>query len=210
MTMPSGTLSGPDYVGCLIFDWDGTLVDTQSANYRAMSGMLAGYGIDVTEPWFVAHAGVSSAEMIEMLVKAHGRGLPVSTAQAVRERDALFLSQLDTVAVKSPVVDVALRNRGRVPLAVASGGSRAVIQAGMRATGLDGLFDVLVAREDVVAGKPAPDLFLLAAEQLQTDPELCLVFEDSDDGVLAAERAGMAVIDIRTTTPPWRVVTGVS
>jgi beta-phosphoglucomutase-like phosphatase (HAD superfamily) len=189
----------PEAADCLIFDWDGTLVDTQPANYRAMSGALAAYDIDMPEPWFAARTGVSSAEMIELFVREHGLTLPVPVAEVVGDRDARYLAQVDSVAEHPHVANIARQYRGRVPLAVATGGSRTIIEATMRVTGLGSLFDVLVTREDVQAGKPAPDLFLLAADRLGIAPSNCLVFEDSDEGMLAAQRAGMGAIDVRGT-----------
>jgi HAD superfamily hydrolase (TIGR01509 family) len=78
-----------------------------------------------------------------------------------------------------------------------------VIRATIRTLGFDGLFDTVVTREDVRAGKPEPDIFLLAAERVGVPPDRCLVYEDSDEGLLAAARAGMSAIDVRTG-PPWK------
>jgi beta-phosphoglucomutase-like phosphatase (HAD superfamily) len=189
-------LFGPEDAGCLVFDWDGTLVDSTAANYRALADTLARYGIPLDEDWYRARTGMSSDEMIGVL-DAAGR-LDVAAVSA--ERDATFLSHPDAVQALGPVVDIARRFHGRVPLAVASGGSGPVIRATMQSLGLDALFDTLVTREDVTAGKPNPEIFLLAAQRIGVEPGRCLVYEDSDEGLLAAARAGMAAVDVR----PWR------
>ncbi|SHN42606.1 HAD family hydrolase [Cryptosporangium aurantiacum] len=185
----------PDDAGCLVFDWDGTLVDSTSANYQALARTLAGYGIPLDEDWYRARTGMSSDEMIEVLSAGALDAVAVSA-----ERDALFLQSPDAVRELSAVAGIARAFHGRVPLVVASGGSGPVIRATMRTLGLDGLFDAIVTREDVRAGKPEPDIFLLAAERVGVPPERCLVYEDSDEGLLAAARAGMPAIDVR----PWR------
>ena len=97
------------------------------------------------------------------------------------------------------VVDVARRYHGRVPMAVASAGRREIVEDTLRATGIRDLFREIVTVEDVDGRtKPAPDLFLEAARRLGVDPERCTVFEDTDEGIEAAIRAGMSVTDVRT------------
>jgi len=83
-----------------------------------------------------------------------------------------------------------------IPMAVATGGRRAVFTATLRATGLGWLFDAVVTIDEVRHGKPAPDLFLLAAERLGVVPCDCVVYEDSLQGLRAAQVAGMTAIDV--------------
>ena len=197
-------MSGPQTAGCLVFDWDGTLVDSTAANYRALADTLARYGIVLAEDWYRARTGVSSDEMIGLLAQAQGwqigppDGLDVAAICA--ERDAAFLRQPDAVREVTPVADIARTFAGTIPLVVASGGAGRVIRSTIRTLGWERLFDTVVTREDVTTGKPDPEIFLLAAERVGVPPSHCLVYEDSDEGLLAAERAGMAAIDVR----PWR------
>lgn len=191
-------VSSPQEAGCLVFDWDGTLVDSTEANYRALADTLARYGIGLDEDWYRARTGMSSDEMIAMLAAAAGRQLDPVAVSA--ERDTQFLRGPVAVRELRAVVDIARTFHRRIPLVVASGGSGPVIRETMRRLGLDVLFDTLVTREDVTAGKPEPEIFLLAAIRVGVRPDRCLVYEDSDEGLLAAERAGMAAIDVR----PWR------
>jgi beta-phosphoglucomutase-like phosphatase (HAD superfamily) len=189
-------VSRPEDAGCLVFDWDGTLVDSTAANYRALADTLARYDITLDEDWYRARTGMSSDEMIRVLDPSGRLDVPVVSA----ERDAAFLQRPDAVRELSAVVTIARRFHGDIPLAVASGGSGPVIRATMATLRLDALFDTVVTREDVSAGKPDPEIFLLAAARTGVEPARCLVYEDSDEGLLAAERAGMAAIDVR----PWR------
>jgi len=92
---------------------------------------------------------------------------------------------------------------GHIPLAIGSSGSRAGIETVLRLLGWTDYFDVLVTGGDVQAGKPAPDIFLLAASQLNVAPKRCLVFEDTDDGMTAAAAAGIEAVDVRRCSAGW-------
>ncbi|MEV0198258.1 HAD family phosphatase [Nonomuraea sp. NPDC050691] len=184
----------------LLFDWDGTLVDSQSANYRAMTEALAPLGVTLERAWFDARTGLSSAEMIGALTEEGGLDLPVPVREIVARRDEHFLRQAHRIRAHPAVLEVVRTWHGRLPMAVASGGSRAVISRTMRHLPYASLFSTVVTREDVERGKPAPDIFLLAAHRLGIAPDRCAVYEDSDEGVAAALAAGMTVIDVRPHT----------
>ena len=90
-------------------------------------------------------------------------------------------------------------------MAVASGGIRRIVTQTLEAAGLSALFPVVVTADDVAHGKPAPDIFLLAAERLGVAPSACVVYEDGDLGLEAAQRAGMRAVDVRVL---WRQPAG--
>jgi HAD superfamily hydrolase (TIGR01509 family) len=92
------------------------------------------------------------------------------------------------------VVALVREYRGRIPMAVASGGHRDLVERTLRELGIEGFFDAVVTSEDYVRGKPAPDPFLKAADLLRVAPERCLVFEDTATGEEAARAAGMACV----------------
>jgi HAD superfamily hydrolase (TIGR01509 family) len=97
------------------------------------------------------------------------------------------------------VVEIARRERGRRKLAVASGGWKRVVKESLTVIGVEEWFDAIVGGDDVQHGKPAPDVFLLAAQRIGLRPDECVVYEDGELGFVAAKAAGMAVIDVR----PW-------
>jgi beta-phosphoglucomutase-like phosphatase (HAD superfamily) len=103
------------------------------------------------------------------------------------------------------VVEIAERHRGRLPLAVATGAVRPILLRILKQIGVEGWFDALVSAEDVTRHKPEPDTFLEAARRLGVDPARCRVYEDTEPGMEAARRAGMACIDIRPWHTPRRV-----
>jgi HAD superfamily hydrolase (TIGR01509 family) len=95
------------------------------------------------------------------------------------------------------VVEIARRKRAEAPIAVATGSPRAMAEQTLAQLGIREWFAVLVAAEDTTRHKPEPDVFLEAARRLGADPRECEVYEDTDLGLLAARRAGMAGIDVR-------------
>ena len=188
----------PPY-SALIFDCDGTLVDSAAANEKAWQQALADHGVDLTPEWYQARTGLSADALLTALETETGEPLD---RQAVRAAalDA-FAWLVDTVLPHAPVAAIARANHGRVPMAVASGGARVSVEASLRTTGLHPLFTAIVTKDDVQHGKPAPDIYLLAAQRLGVRPAECVAYEDTDEGVAAALTAGMRVIDVRPALP---------
>jgi beta-phosphoglucomutase-like phosphatase (HAD superfamily) len=190
----------PGHAGCLIFDWDGTLVDSQYANYRAMADALEREAVTIEQDWFDARTGLSSAEMIHKLVNERQVLLTRPVEEIVAERDTLFLQQAHTVGPHPAILAVVEASKGRLPMAIASGGARHIIEFTLKFQPFHDAFRAVITRDDVERGKPAPDIFLTAARALGLRPERCLVYEDSDEGITAAHAAGMRVIDVRPFT----------
>ena len=160
--------------------------------------MLAAHALDFTEEHFYAFAGMPSVRIIGELADAQGRTFEDSVVDTmVAEKESLFLEMLDTVRPIVQVLDVAARFRGVLPIAVASGGEGWVVRRTLATIGAEQWFDAIVGAEDTDRHKPEPDVFLEAARRLGVAPHACVVFEDSDLGLLAAERAGMHGVDIR-------------
>lgn len=190
-------LQPPAYCEALIFDWDGTLADSQEANYQALAKTINDHGGTVPRDWFDARTGISAEEVVRLLISEFRYELDTDVDSIVEEREQRYLEQLGSVREISSVLQVARRYKGRLPMAVASGASRRTVLATMNALGISSIFGTVLTREDVKRGKPAPDLFLLAAARLKVPPSGCLVYEDSDEGILAAREARMRTIDVR-------------
>lgn len=188
-TPPPGTTG-------LIFDCDGTLADTMPAHYKAWTTMLNRYGISFPEPRFYAMGGMPTAQIIRILAAEHG--LQITDLDAmVHEKEQGFLKHLDSVTLIEPVVTIAAQHRGKLPIAVASGGYRETITRTLDRLAIRDWFDALVTAEDTLRHKPEPDVFLEAARRLGVSPTGCVVFEDTDIGLEAARRAGMLSVDVR-------------
>jgi beta-phosphoglucomutase-like phosphatase (HAD superfamily) len=187
----------------LLFDCDGTLADTMPSHYRAWLEVTGAHGIDFPEDRFYALGGRPTRDIVARLAEEAGIALDIEAA--VTRKEAAFLAALDRVAAIEAVVDVVRRNRGRVPMAVVTGGHRAVCQRILSRIGLADSFAELVASEDTARHKPDPDPFLEAARRLGVEPRRCVVWEDSDLGIAAARAAGMDWVDVRPIHLPARV-----
>jgi HAD superfamily hydrolase (TIGR01509 family) len=183
----------------VIFDCDGTLVDSMPAHFDAWCEALASYGAGgiFREDVFFAMGGRPTRDIVVDLNSEYGLKLdPEVIALAKREA---FLRKLHLVEFIDEVADFARLLSGKMPLAVASGGSRYVVEKTLSLLGCSDWFDEVVTADDVSNGKPAPDIFLKAAELLGVAPEKCLVIEDAPPGVAAAQAAGMQVITVPMT-----------
>lgn len=182
-----------------IFDCDGTLVDSMPLHYAAWCESLTMHAapFDFTEDRFYSFAGVREQDTVMILNREYGTSIdPDRVAEVKSQR---FLEQLQHIQEVKPVADVARQWFGRLPMAVASGSEPETVHACLTSTGLIDLFQTIVTPRDVQRGKPAPDMFLLAAERMGVKPADCLVFEDGQSGLDAAQAAGMSAIFIPRT-----------
>jgi beta-phosphoglucomutase family hydrolase len=192
-----------EFPAALIFDCDGTLVDTMPAHYEAWVATLSRYGISFPEDQFYAWGGWPTRKVAEALLRQ--AGVPLDPEQLAREKEAAFERGAHLVRPIEPVVRVAREHRGRRPLAVATGGVRHVVEPVLARLGLLDWFETIVTSDDVTRYKPEPDVYLEAARRLGVPPAGCLVYEDTEPGLEAARRAGMSCIDVRTLYTPRRV-----
>lgn len=165
-------------------------------HFEAWCEALAIYGAGgiFKEDVFFAMGGRPTIDIVVELNDEYDLKLdPAAVALAKREA---FLKRLPLVTLIEEVAAFAENLRGKVPMAIATGGSRMVIEKTLQIVGISDWFDEVVTADDVVDGKPAPDIFLKAAKLLGVDPTKCLALEDAPAGILAAQRAGMQVIAI--------------
>jgi HAD superfamily hydrolase (TIGR01509 family) len=187
----------------LIFDCDGTLADTMPAHYRAWAATLNRYGIHFSEQRFYEWGGIPSHRIVAML--ASEQSMIVDPNLVSHEKETAFLEYLDAVQPVAAVVEIARQHRGKLPMAVASGGLRPVISRILTQLGIFDWFDAIVTAEDTERHKPDPDVFLEAARRLGIPAAACLVYEDTDIGLEAARRAGMRGVDVRPMYAKARV-----
>lgn len=180
----------------VIFDCDGTLVDSMPVHYLAWHRTMSEVGIVFDEERFYALGGMPTHLIIELL--GNEQNVDVDSIPTAHRKEEAFLERIHLLRRIDPVVEVAEKLRGIKPIAVASGGFRNIILRQLVQVELADWFDAIVAAEDTARHKPEPDVFLEAARRIQVVPERCLVFEDSDLGIEAARRAKMDWIDIRT------------
>jgi len=179
----------------LIFDCDGTLADTMPLHWRAWQAVSKRHGLNMSEERFWGFGGIPTREIIRVL--SAEQGVSLDREAVIHEKERAFLDLIGQVKPIVPVVAVARRYHGRIPLAIASGGTHLVIGQILTHLGIRQLFDVIVSSEDVVRPKPAPDIFLEAARRIGVPPQFCKGYEDMDLGLQAIRAAGMEAVDIR-------------
>ena len=187
-------------LNAVIFDFDGTLVDTMPVHFEAYRRAFADVGMKLAPADFYPVVGGSARETIPRFLRGRDPGIGVDELHAIKKRHAVELLARGVPTLATAGLLPLLH--GRVPLAVASSGSRSGVDLVIDALGWRRYFATVVTGEDAARGKPAPDLFLLAAARIAVEPWACLVFEDTNDGVEAAQRAGMSVIDVRRCVAP--------
>ncbi len=187
----------PEHIGGLIFDCDGTLVDTMPMHYRAWQTALGEAGIPLAEEEFYRLAGMPTLQIAQALALEHKSN--VSGEHITHRKEEAYIESIPGIALIPAVVAIARREHGRRRLSVASGGIHRIVDEQLRAAGLLDLFPVVICADDVEHGKPAPDSFLAAASRMGLKPEQCIVYEDGELGFHAAAAAGMSCVDVR----PW-------
>lgn len=186
LDIPAGDFSG------YIFDLDGTLVDTMPLHYRAWNRAMqhAGLKEELSEDLFYSLGGVPTRGVAKIFAKHYG--LQIDVEWVFHQKEALFLELKSEMKLIEAVVAFARQGAARgIPVSVASGGPRDIVRHTLELMQLQALFPVVVTPEDVAHGKPAPDMFLLAAKKMGVAPAKCLVFEDAEPGIQAATAAGM-------------------
>ena len=185
----------PEYIRGLIFDCDGTLVDSMPLHMKAWEDAVHSFGANFDPEFFFSKKGMRSKDIVAQFSLQSGKLL--NGADVVRLKDNFFLQHIADVMTLPIVVDVVRRYHKILPMAVASGGGREIVERELQVTGIVNFFDVILTADDPFKPKPFPDLFLEAARKIGVQPSLCQVFEDGDLGLQAAENAGMLATDIR-------------
>jgi HAD superfamily hydrolase (TIGR01509 family) len=187
-------------IEALILDFDGLILDTETCTYEATAEIFADHGEMLDLSWWHSIIGTAHhRHWSEILSERLGR--PVDREGLVAQREERRLKVLRALPPCAGVVDLLDDAVARgIPTGVASSSALDWVAGHLERLGLRGRFTALVTRDDVdddaARTKPAPDLFLVAAERLGVDPSRCVVFEDSPNGVAAARAAGMAVVAV--------------
>ncbi|GIL69268.1 hypothetical protein Vretimale_12610 [Volvox reticuliferus] len=189
----------PNDAKALVFDCDGTLLDSMGIHYEAWKNTASRFRITITAAAMVELAGKPVNELLDILAERSGVTVtPELRHEFFTTKSKYYLEHAREVKVIDSVVEIVRAGAARgLPMAVASGGTRKHVMEGLTSTGLLPYFSAIVCGEDVSNGKPAPDAFLLAAQKLGVDPAGCVGYEDAALGMQAIRNAGyMLAIDV--------------
>jgi HAD superfamily hydrolase (TIGR01509 family) len=178
-----------------LYDCDGTLADNMASHKAAFVKVAAQYGIELDDTLIDELAGWPTVLVASEIARRYNTQLdPLHFSQ---QKSSVYVEQFIEQTLPIPyVVEHLKRNVGKVKIGVVSGGSRSTVTKTLNVIGVYDDLDVLVCAGETEKGKPYPDPFLVAAGKLGVLPEECMVFEDGDPGVQAAESAGMKWIRV--------------
>ncbi|MCE9612778.1 MAG: HAD family phosphatase [Lentisphaerae bacterium] len=186
-------------LGAALFDYDGTLFDTDPVHWDCWNRAMAAFGSGVDRhTYYTSCAGRPSHHIAADL--ARRAGLAADPLDIVRHKEAAYADWLRSGQVPwMPAAEHAFRRfqQRRLKLAVVTSSARASVTVGLRQRGILGALDALITREDVAHHKPAPHCYQLCIERLGLPPAACVVFEDTTSGVQAAAAAGLRCIAVR-------------
>ena len=185
----------PPNIKALIFDCDGTLVDTMPLHMEAWRKAFEINGREFPHDFIDSLKGAPLLEIVQLYNEKFNDNLdPQKIGKAKKDFTHKSIKKAKPIQI---VVDVALKYKSVMPMSVASGGSEYNVHASLNSVGILDLFSPVLTSKNKIPAKPNPDIFLECAKQMNVAPEDCLVFEDGDFGLEAAERAGMQSVDVR-------------
>jgi beta-phosphoglucomutase-like phosphatase (HAD superfamily) len=165
-------------------------------HWLAWNQITIRHGIHFPEDRFYSLGGVPSRDILKML--RDEQRLDIDPLTVAKEKELAYLEMMHQVGPIHEVVTIAREHHGKIPMAVASGGVKSIIEKVLIHLGIRDLFAAVVTSEDVMNQKPAPDIFLEAARRIGVAPQFCRGYEDTDLGMTAIRTAGMDAIDVRT------------
>lgn len=185
-----------------LFDWDGVVIDSSAQHEESWERLAR----EISKPLPGGHFKRGFGRKNEFIIPEQLRwSNDAAEIQRLSLRKEAFYREIVRERGLSPLPGVrewlqTLSDAG-VPCAIASSTHRLNIETSLEIIHLGDFFSAIVSAEDVTHGKPAPDVFLRAAEKIHREPRMCVVFEDAHVGIEAAHNAGMKVVAVATTNP---------
>jgi HAD superfamily hydrolase (TIGR01509 family) len=187
----------PEKIRGLIFDCDGTLVDSMPLHAKAWEYAITNAGGKWDFDFIFSKKGMMDKDIVRLYNEHFAASL--DPEEIAMSKHKFFREHNKEVKPIEPVMDVVKRYHKILPLAVASGSRKEDVHFQLDRLQIKDLFDVILTADDNIKPKPAPDIFIEAAKRINVPPGLCQVFEDGDLGLKAARTAGMLATDVRTT-----------
>lgn len=182
----------------LIFDLDGTLVDSMPVHFEGWKKACEKFGAHIDPAFLRYHTGSPGWAIAAAIIEHSGLNGNVTVDEILKVKLEEFYKMQHKIKPVEPVAEIVRKYSGILPMAVGTGGHRAAVEKTLEITGMRKYFDIVVTANDVVNYKPHPDTFLKCSELMRVEPAYIEVFEDGDLGIEAANRAGMIATDVRS------------
>ena len=179
----------------LIFDMDGTIIDSANANFHAYSTALAEVGIILTRDFFDVECfnGQHYTQFMPLLMPNHS----MDEIKAVHKRkQEIYANSLHMLTIHPYMMKLIQENHHQIPLALGTGAARVAVDNVLPSIGLENAFDYIVTGDDTINKKPHPECFLKIMEHFGVSPQDTVIFEDSDIGLEAARASGAWVLKV--------------
>jgi beta-phosphoglucomutase-like phosphatase (HAD superfamily) len=182
----------------LIFDLDGTLVDSMPLHFEGWKKACERFGAHIDPAFLRYHTGSPGWAIANAIIEHSGLNGNVTAEQIMEIKLDEFHKSQHLIKPIEPVAAIARKYYGIIPMAIGTGGHREAVKRTLQVTGMARYFDIVITANDVKNHKPHPDTFLKCAELMKVDPANIEVFEDGDLGIEAGLKAGMIVTDVRS------------
>jgi len=183
----------------VLFDWDGTLADTRKVILASFKRALKEINIEVPVGYIECRIGIGASEIFREILRAAHRCVDEEVVMhLVEQKSEAQIKLADEVALFGGARELLEMLHGKVKVGLASMNNRAVVMHLLQINGVANFFDIVLTAEAVSHSKPDPEIFVKTAKKLKTNPQVCVVFEDSIFGVKAAKSAGMCCIAVTT------------
>jgi beta-phosphoglucomutase family hydrolase len=188
-----------DDYAALIFDMDGTLVDSGQLHEFSWRATLNKYHIPIDGPLMRSLAGVPTKETLALLIEKFDCTVSASLDEMNEFKEQCVRDNVQRYVKPTALFELVKQYHGKKPMAIGTGANTPEALLVLQHCGMDAYLDAVVGADQVQHPKPAPDTFLRCAELLGVAPQHCVVFEDAQLGLQAAKSAGMAAVDVFLT-----------
>jgi len=185
----------------LIFDLDGTLVDSMPLHFEGWKKACERYGARIDSEFLRYHTGSPGWAIAAAIIETSGLNGDVTVEEIMKIKLEEFYKVQHLIRPIEPVAEIVRKYHKILPMAIGTGGHREAVERTLEVTGMKEYFDIVITANDVKNHKPHPETFLLCAGRMEVSPEFIEVFEDGDLGIEAGKRAGMIVTDVRSWYP---------
>jgi beta-phosphoglucomutase family hydrolase len=182
----------------LIFDLDGTLVDSMPLHFEGWKKACERFGASIDTAFLKFHTGIPGWAIAAAIIENSGLNGSVTAEQIMKVKIEEFNNSQHLIKPVEPVAEIVRKYFGKLPMAVGTGGHREAVERTLEVTDMRKYFEIVVTANDVKHHKPHPETFLKCAELMKVEPTYIEVFEDGDLGIEAALEAGMIATDVRS------------